>query len=470
MKHRGEEMLFSSFTFLFAFLPILLVLYFAVQNRKIKNLILLAFSILFYSWGEPKYIFLMLATIFVSYIFGLLIDKFGEKPIQKKLAMISSIVIILGSLIFFKYSNFLMENVGTLIDKEIKYLNIVLPIGISFYTFQILSYIIDLYNKKIKVQKDFTALALYVTLFPQLIAGPIVRYETVEDELENRKENFDDIISGTKRFIVGLSKKVLIANSMGQISDTIFAQTTVGTSLAWLAVITYALQIYYDFSGYSDMAIGLGKIFGFHFLENFDYPYISKSITDFWRRWHISLSTWFRDYIYIPLGGNRVSKLKWIRNIFLVWLFTGIWHGASWNYVLWGLYYFVILFIEKIFLSNYLEKIPKFLRWVYATFLILIGWVIFRCESLELMGNTLSQMFVYQKTEWGEFIKNNLSLILNMILMIPAIIFSFPVLKNIKKQNALTSVLANISLIILFVLDITFLTSATYNPFIYFRF
>ena len=310
-----------------------------------------------------------------------------------------SIILILAGLIFFKYTNFILENITRVTKADITFMDIILPIGISFYSFQILSYVIDLYNKKVEVQRNIFSLALYVSLFPQLIAGPIVRYETVEDELKNRKENLPDILSGFKRFIVGLSKKIIIANNMGLIADSIFVlnNSNIGTLIMWLGVLAYTLQIYFDFSGYSDMAIGLGKMFGFHFLENFNYPYIAKSITDFWRRWHISLSSWFRDYIYIPLGGNRVSKLKWIRNICVVWLLTGLWHGASWNFVLWGAYFAIILLIEKIFLLKFIEKSPKIIQWLYAIFLIMLGWVIFRCESMELMKNVLSKMFVYQK-------------------------------------------------------------------------
>ena len=377
-------MLFSSLTFLFGFLPILLLGYYVVPSRKFKNCILLVFSLLFYAWGEPKYILLMLVTILISYIMGLLINKYDSKPKVKKLLLT---ILILAGLIFFKYTNFILENITRVTKADITFMDIILPIGISFYSFQILSYVIDLYNKKVEVQRNIFSLALYVSLFPQLIAGPIVRYETVEDELKNRKENLPDILSGFKRFIVGLSKKIIIANNMGLIADSIFVlnNSNIGTLIMWLGVLAYTLQIYFDFSGYSDMAIGLGKMFGFHFLENFNYPYIAKSITDFWRRWHISLSSWFRDYIYIPLGGNRVSKLKWIRNICVVWLLTGLWHGASWNFVLWGAYFAIILLIEKIFLLKFIEKSPKIIQWLYAIFLIMLGWVIFRCESMELI-------------------------------------------------------------------------------------
>lgn len=396
-------MLFSSLTFLFGFLPILLILYFIIKNRKYKNVVLLIFSLLFYAWGEPKYILLMLLTILIVYIFGILIDKFDreKKLTLKKLSLILCIILVLGSLIFFKYSNFLIENINSIFNTKINLINVIMPIGISFYTFQILSYIIDLYNKKIKLQKNYFSLALYVSLFPQLIAGPIVRYETVEEEIDNRKETKEDVIAGTKRFIIGLSKKVIIANQMALLADLIFNKHngSYGTSIIWLGTLAYTLQIYFDFSGYSDMAIGLGRIFGFHFLENFDYPYISKSVTEFWRRWHISLSTWFRDYVYIPLGGNRVNKFKWIRNIILVWLLTGLWHGAAWNFIIWGIYYGLLLLFEKLFLNKLLNKLPSIINWLYTFIIVMIGWMIFRSNSLNELLLFIKTMFVYKQTD-----------------------------------------------------------------------
>lgn len=468
-------MLFSSLTFLFGFLPILLLGYYIVPSRRFKNCILLVFSLLFYAWGEPKYIVLMLVTILISYIMGLLINKYDSKPKVKKLLLIMAIILILAGLIFFKYTNFILENFSKVTKANITFMDIILPIGISFYSFQILSYIIDLYNKKVEVQRNIFSLALYVSLFPQLIAGPIVRYETVEDELKNRKENLSDILSGFKRFIIGLSKKIIIANNMGIIADSIFVlnNSNIGTLIMWLGVLAYTLQIYFDFSGYSDMAIGLGKMFGFHFLENFNYPYIARSITDFWRRWHISLSSWFRDYIYIPLGGNRVSKLKWIRNICVVWLLTGLWHGASWNFVLWGAYFAIILLIEKIFLLKFLEKMPKIIQWIYAIFLIMFGWVIFRCESMELMKNVLSKMFIYQKSDLLQFITGNINLLSSMLFILPAIIVSFPVVPKLKEKFSKSVIMYlgyNIIILTLFIVNIVFLTSSSYNPFIYFRF
>ena len=419
----------------------------------------------------------MLLTILIVYIFGILIDKFDKenKKILKKISLIICIILVLGSLIFFKYSNFLIENVNLAFKAKIKPLNIVMPIGISFYTFQILSYIIDLYNKKIKLQKNYFSLALYVSLFPQLIAGPIVRYETVEEEIDNRKETKEDVISGTKRFIIGLSKKVIIANQMALLADLIFNKHNgaYGTTIIWLGTLAYTLQIYFDFSGYSDMAIGLGRIFGFHFLENFDYPYISKSVTEFWRRWHISLSTWFRDYVYIPLGGNRVNKFKWIRNIILVWLLTGLWHGAAWNFIIWGIYYGLLLLFEKLFFDRILKKLPTIINWLYTFIIVMIGWMIFRSNSLNELLLFIKTMFVYKQTDWLTILADNLSTFNALMFVLPAFILSFPILKKIKEKysgKTIYIILTNILLLMLFIMCIVYLTSSSYNPFIYFRF
>ncbi|NBJ64994.1 MBOAT family protein, partial [bacterium c-19] len=364
-------MLFSSLTFLFSFLPCLLLLYFIVPRRfiKLKNMILLVFSLCFYAWGEPKYIILMLGTVLISYLFGLAIHTYGEKGQKQKqrFAFVLSVIAVLSSLVYFKYMNFLLANVSFVLPFDFKTTNIILPIGISFYTFQILSYLIDLYRGKLKVQKNFFHLALYISFFPQLIAGPIVQYETIEDQLMNRKESFDKVINGLERFIIGLGKKVIIANQTAVIADAIYNSQTLNnySSLVYIVgMLAYTFQIYFDFSGYSDMAIGLGKIFGFEFLENFNYPYIANSVTEFWRRWHISLTTFFREYLYIPLGGNRVSKGKWVRNMLVVWLLTGLWHGAAWNFILWGLYYFILLYLEKTILKEPLKKLPNAVKYI----------------------------------------------------------------------------------------------------------
>ena len=339
-------MLFSSMTFIYMFLPIVLLLY-LVTKKELHNPILLVASIIFYAWGEPKYLAIMLLTIIINYYGAISIDKFKK---HKKLCLVMTIIANLSFLVYFKYFNFLIENCNGLFHSNISALNIIMPIGISFYTFQALSYVVDVYRGEVKAQKDFYKLALYICLFPQLVAGPIVKYHDVADQIDSREVNFEKVDLGVKRFIIGLSKKVLIANTMGAIADKIFTQApdTFSHSIAWLGAVAYTFQIYFDFSGYSDMAIGLGLIFGFKFLENFNYPYISKSITEFWRRWHISLSTWFKQYVYISLGGNRQGKVKTIRNLGIVFLLTGIWHGAAWNFVVWGIWNGFFIILEKL--------------------------------------------------------------------------------------------------------------------------
>ena len=472
-------MLFSSLTFLFIILPLICMLYFLIKNRMYKNTILLIFSLVFYAWGEPKYIFLMIATILIAYIFGRLINHFEIKKNKKakKISFITSIILIIGSLVFFKYTNFIIGNINSLFKVNIGVKNIILPIGISFYTFQILSYVIDLYRKKIKVQKNILNLALYVALFPQLIAGPIVRYETVEDELQNRKESFENFSDGLKRFIMGLGKKVIISNNVAILADFVFDNALtysneMGSAIIWLGAIAYTLQIYFDFSGYSDMAIGLGRMFGFHFLENFNYPYISKSITDFWRRWHISLSSWFRDYIYIPLGGNRVKKIRHIFNIFVVWALTGLWHGAAWNFILWGVYFGIILVVEKFLLSKLLNKLPKIIQWIYALLFIIIGWIIFRANSLSDIWFFITKLFNFSGTDFISLLSiNNFSL--SIIYMIIGIIFMFPIYPKIKEKFENKTWFQWIEIMFcigLLLVCILYLTSSSYNPFIYFRF
>ncbi|MBQ9745678.1 MAG: MBOAT family protein, partial [Clostridia bacterium] len=348
-------MLFSSITFLYYFLPATVVLYF-IAPKKLKNTVLLIASLFFYFAGEPVYSVLMVCSSLSGYIHGLLIEKFRGTGFSKA-ALISSLVVGLGLLGFFKYSDFFIQNMNNIFKTEISLLSVALPIGISFYTFQVLSYTIDLYRGDAKVQKNFFDFTTYVSLFPQLIAGPIVRYATVQDEIEHRTHSFEDIAYGVGRFAIGLGKKILLSNTLAELG-VILAGLSQRTVLSyWISAIAFTLQIYFDFSGYSDMAIGLGRVFGFHFLENFDYPYISGSVTEFWRRWHISLGTWFRDYVYIPLGGNRVPKWRWVLNILIVWALTGFWHGAEWNFIIWGLYYGIILLIEKLFLLKALEKL-----------------------------------------------------------------------------------------------------------------
>ncbi len=466
-------MLFCSLTFLFVYFPVVLFFYFLVKKLSLKNIVLLIASLIFYAWGEPIYIFLMLLTIVVIYIFGIYLDKFDAKKQykHKKFMLILSIIFVIGILGFFKYANFLIININNIFDVNIGYLNLSLPIGISFYSFQILSYIFDLYRKEIKVQKNVFTLALYLSLFPQLIAGPIVRYQTIENELSKRSVNFDDIYYGVKRFIVGLAKKVLIANQMGLIADTVFNHSNIsdfGSAIIWIGALAYTFQIYFDFSGYSDMAIALGRIFGFRFLENFNFPYLSKSITEFWRRWHISLSSWFRDYIYIPLGGNRVKKSRWIFNILVVWFLTGLWHGADWNFIIWGLYFGTILLIEKLYLTKILNKMPNFINWIYSMILIVIGWIIFRNTNIDNLLLSIETMFIYKPSDIEGFFYLYSGTASSFLYFIPAIIFSFPVFDFYKDRK--NNIIVNGILLVLFMMCITFLISSSYNPFIYFRF
>ncbi len=466
-------MVFSTLTFLFAFLPPVFLLYYAIPNRTFKNAVLLLFSLLFYSWGEPKYLLLMLAVAFVAYIGGLLIHTLDRLDLQKarKTVFVITVALIVANLFVFKYLNFAIENINKLLIAPIDIEPILLPIGISFYTFQILSYIIDLYNRKILLQKNFFHLTLYVVFFPQLIAGPIVRYETVEKEICERRESPDDVAAGLRRFIIGLSKKILIANNVGSVAAIIYSgdAAVYGTQFYWLAALSYALQIYYDFSGYSDMAIGLGRMFGFHFLENFDYPYVSTSVTEFWRRWHISLSSWFRDYVYIPLGGNRVGKIRWILNILIVWALTGFWHGAQWNFVAWGLYYAVLLISEKLFLHKLLNALPKILGWMYSMVAVLIGWVIFNLNDFESIFRAFSQMFSFNFTDASTALIANTDVLFAFIYVPIGILFAIPWKKRIK-LSAIPGFVANAACLILLAVCIMFIMGDTYNPFIYFRF
>jgi len=468
--------LFSSLTFLYFFLPLVIVAYFAVNNRIWRNTVLLVFSLVFYSWGEPKYIILLAISIIIAYISGLLIDHYGNNRKYAKLYTITCIVILLGFLFAFKYLNFFTDNIDRFTGTSIGLKTILLPIGISFYTFQILSYIIDLYRKEISVQKNILHFALYVSFFPQLIAGPIVRYKTIEHEITNRKENWDDIIYGSRRFITGLAKKVLLANSVGTVASHIYSLNESAGSLSlWLAALCYGLQIYFDFSGYSDMAIGLGRIFGFHFLENFNYPYMSLSITDFWRRWHISLSSWFKDYVYIPLGGSRVNPSRWLLNILIVWLLTGFWHGAEWNFIIWGLYYAIWLILEKLILNRIFKKIPGVIRWIYTILVVTIGWVIFSITDTLQLLSILKTMFSYKFTDWSVLLSADISVMKGFVFIPIAILSAFPIIKThknvfIKKDSRILNILTDICYIILLALCIAFIISSSYNPFIYFRF
>ena len=461
-------MLFSSISFLYYFLPVVLLFYFIVP-KKYKNLILFIFSMFFYFYGEPKYIFLML--ILVAYVGAILIDKYKSKTIFTIV-----LTIHIGLLGIFKYTDFFIQNINNLFKTNISLLRIALPIGISFYTFQIISYIIDVYNGKVKVQKSFLKLATYISLFPQLIAGPIVRYETIEKELDNRSHSFNDFAIGARRFTIGLAKKVLIANILGELCTKFALESGQSVVFYWINAISYMLQIYFDFSAYSDMAIGLGRIFGFHFLENFNYPYISKSITEFWRRWHISLGSWFKDYVYIPLGGNRKGKLILLRNVLIVWFLTGFWHGASWNFIIWGLMFGIILIIEKLWLKKYLEKMPKFIQNIYVLFIVMISFIIFSADNMEVAFKNITGLFGLNKVAFiNEYTIYNLKSYA-MILII-AILAATPIFKNLIEKlnknpylNKLINLLEPILIVILLLIVTSYLIDNSYNPFLYFRF
>ena len=385
-------MIFSSLPFLFFYLVAVLAVY-KLSPLKLRNLILLLVSLFFYGWGEPVYILIMLLSIVVDYVHGMLVERWREDDRKARRAVASSVFFNLAILVFFKYWDFIASNLNVLTGLQLPVLGLPLPIGISFYTFQTMSYTIDVYRQDAPVQKNPIAFGAYVTLFPQLIAGPIVRYKSVADQLEERREDLDKFVSGIRRFTVGAAKKVLLANAIGQLWDQSLASEGLTAAGAWLGLAAYAFQIYFDFSGYSDMAIGLGRMFGFEFLENFNYPYISKSVVEFWKRWHISLTTWFREYVYFPLGGNRVPKWKWIRNILIVWTLTGIWHGAGWNFLLWGLYYGAWMLAERLFLGKWLEKLPGAVRHIYTMFIVLIGWALFAVEDMGRLGAYFSSLF-----------------------------------------------------------------------------
>ena len=455
-------MVFSSVLFLFRFLPFFILCYFLAPDR-LKNPVLLIGSLIFYAWGEPVYVLLMLFSTVSDYIHGHLIDAYrGKKAAKWFLA--SSITINLLVLGFFKYADFLIQTFNSVVGTTFPLLELGLPIGISFYTFQTMSYTIDVYRGEAKVQRNLLDFAVFVTMFPQLIAGPIVKYRQVEDKLHSRTHDIDNISYGAKRFIIGLSKKVLLANNVGLLWDTVknmnFDEISMLT--AWLGITAFALQIYFDFSGYSDMAIGLGAIMGFEFPENFNYPYISKSVTEFWRRWHMSLSGWFREYVYIPLGGNRKGLRRQIINIFIVWMLTGIWHGAGWNFVLWGMWFAIFLILEKMFLGKFLSDMPEFIGHVYCTAVVLISWVVFELESVRSILGYLSAMFnVSAHSLWDRH-----ALYLgreNLVLLIIGVIAATPLLSAWSKRWKIVPVL-------LFVLSIAYVVEASYNPFLYFRF
>ena len=448
-------MVFSSGVFLFLFLPALLIVYYLVKSRSVRNYLLLLASLAFYAWGEPVFVLIMLASIFVNWFITLIMSGASHKKFWLTLA-ISLDVLLLG---VFKYASFILENLAILAGHEIYRVNIALPIGISFFTFQMMSYVFDVYYGKAQAQTNPLYTALYISFFPQLIAGPIVRYNEIADEITNRHENFDDFAEGTRRFIYGLGKKVLLANFVGQVADNVFGYIiNPSVLMSWLGALSYTLQIYFDFSGYSDMAIGLGLMFGFHFSENFNYPYIASSVSDFWHRWHISLSTWFRDYVYIPLGGSRVSKSRWLVNIFTVWLLTGIWHGANWTFILWGMIYFVLLIFER-------ETGLK-LGHFFTMFAVILCWVIFRSESVTSGINFIASMFglngnKFIDTGFIEYIKGTWT------VLIFALIGIFPAVASFLRRHEW---LESLWLCFVLIVSILEVIGSNYNPFIYFNF
>jgi hypothetical protein len=472
-------MVFASAIFLFLFLPITIIGYFLIKP-KYRNFWLFIMSLVFYAWGGLIYAILFIFSAYINFLFGIWMEKNRRR---KELILSLSIVWNLGILAYFKYSSFILLNLQAVIQIfipsfKINIVSVPLPIGISFFTFQIMTYVIDLYREEIKVQKKFINLGLYIMLFPQLIAGPIVRYIDIEKEINNRKVDINLIDEGIKRFILGLGKKIFIANIMGTWADTVFNTPLekINTPLAWLGIFGYTMQIFFDFSAYSDMAIGLGKIFGFHFLENFNYPYISRNIQEFWRRWHISLSQWFKDYLYIPLGGNRKGGIRTYINLLTVFFLTGLWHGASWNFIFWGIFHGLFLIIERLGLKKFLEKIPKILQHFYTMIIVIIGWVFFRSNSFIFALKYLKKLFIPNFIYMESFLVELETL--KLFIALCAIVFSTPIvpklrnvlLNNIFKNKFCYEIFRNFIYIIFFLLSVIFLAGSNFNPFIYFHF
>ena len=458
-------MVFSSILFIFRFLPIALILYF-ITPRKYRNFTLLIISLIFYCWGEVKYFFIMVASIFVDYFISMGIEKYRSKKVLSITFLCFSIVFNLGMLFFFKYFNFFIENINSIFNISLNFVEITLPLGISFYTFQTMSYTIDVFLGKVKAEKNIINFGAFVTLFPQLIAGPIVKYSDISEELEDRKVDLNQIEEGIQSFILGLARKVLIANNIGMLWTEVesIGFSNVSTITAWLAVIAFAFQIYFDFSGYSLMAIGLGKMLGFNFPINFNNPYISRSITEFWRRWHITLGSWFKEYVYIPLGGNRVNKPRLFFNLFIVWLLTGFWHGASYNFILWGIYFFILIAIEKAGLLKFLDK-NKVISHFYSIFFILLGWSLFAVTDLSQLSILWKKMFTINGgIDWLYYVRNY------GITIIIAGLFSTPIIANIYKKYIKNNIINTIIILLIFIISVAYLVDATYNPFLYFRF
>ena len=458
-------MVFSSILFIFRFLPIAMGIYF-LTPKKLKNLSLLILSLIFYSWGEPRYFLLMIASIFVDYFISINIEKNNKNKKIKILLLAISIIFNVGILFFFKYINFFIENINSIFNMSLNNVKITLPLGISFYTFQTMSYTIDVFLGKVKAEKNIINFGAFVCLFPQLIAGPIVKYIDISKELKNIDINLDEIQEGIRLFILGLGSKILIANNIGSLWNEVETMgfNNISTILAWMGIIAFSLQIYFDFNGYSLMAIGLGKILGFNFPNNFNYPYESRSITEFWRRWHITLGQWFKQYVYIPLGGNRLGRARTYFNLFIVWFLTGLWHGASYNFILWGLYFFILICIEKNGLLNLLNK-HKLISHIYTIFFILVGWVLFAVIDLNQIINFLKKMFIFNAgNEWIYYLRNYI------ITYTIAIIFSTSFLKKIYNKFVKSNIVDTIILITIFLLSIAYLVDSSYNPFLYFRF
>ena len=473
-------MVFSSLLFLFLFLPAVLLIYF-LAPKKLRNGVLLVFSLFFYAWGEPKYVFLMLFTIVLDFFLGLLVDRCRQRGKEQgaRWTVIFAVASNLGLLAFFKYTDFFLGNINGILHTQLPLLRIALPIGISFYTFQILSYVIDVYRGDTRVQRSIVSFGAYVVLFPQLIAGPIVRYQTVAEELDSRRETLEDFSAGISRFMCGLGKKVLLANNVGLLWEEISGLGAANTPVltAWIGIFAFAFQIYFDFSGYSDMAIGLGRMFGFHFLENFNYPYQAVSITDFWRRWHISLSTWFKEYVYIPLGGNRKGMARQICNLLIVWLLTGFWHGASWNFMLWGVYFGVLLILEKLFLLKWLKSAPRWTAHLYTMFLVLISWVIFAFDNLSAGLSYVQAMF--GMTGAGLADGRSLYLLYTSLPMLVILYFASMdwgkrllgwISARLKPDSLPLALAQNAAFAGILLLSVAYLVDASYNPFLYFRF
>lgn len=456
-------MVFSSLIFIFRFLPVFLIVYF-ITPKKYKNFTLLIFSLIFYTFGEPRYFPLMIASILVDYFVSIKIEKNYNNRNKCRLLLLISIVFNIGMLFFFKYYNFFIDNINMIFYTSFKELSLSLPLGISFYTFQTLSYTIDVYNGKIKAERNLIDFGAFVSAFPQLIAGPIVKYTDINIEIKNREFNLSNLEIGLEEFIIGLGKKVLIANNIGMLWTEVYNKNLndISMPLAWIGILAFSFQIYFDFSGYSSMAIGLGKILGFTFPKNFNFPYISRSISEFWRRWHITLSSWLKEYVYIPLGGNRVGKIRYLFNLLILWFLTGFWHGAEYTFIIWGLYFFVLIYLEKLFLKNFLNK-HKIFSHIYTIFFLLIGWCIFAIDDISILKLFINRMISFDfSLDWIYYISNY------FIVFIICFISSTPLIQrlytNINKE------IRAILIVLIFILSVAYLVDSTYNPFLYFRF